>query len=324
MSRSQSAVGIIEKGLSFIGAVFCTKVTISSLLWLWKHFGPNCSLTSYGAGSSGYVLITGASDGIGRGIAEEAAYKGFNIILVARDTRKLSDVSCFIKEKTGVDVRTVSVDCSRDTHETYASIVRSCEGLDVSVVIHNVGVTNTLPLRFSDHSERLVNDIVTTNTLFAVKLTKYMLPILERRAEEEFETQNGKKKRAAIVFVSSLMSLLPSPFFPLYSSSKAFINQFVRSLRCELKTSHPRIDVTLFCPAQVCTRMSGISEPSFFVPSPRVYARRLWGFIGRGYGVVSSYTPHALLCLLAALMPERLLSVLCRSAFEPKAANVRV
>jgi len=67
-------------------------------------------LAKYGAGKGSWALITGASDGIGKGYAEELARAGFNLIIVSRTQSKLQDLANKIKEEFKVQVSSVAID----------------------------------------------------------------------------------------------------------------------------------------------------------------------------------------------------------------------
>lgn len=70
--------------------------------WFWRtivyltrmYFGTPVTIARYGKDS--WAVVTGASDGIGRGIAIELASRGFNVVLIARNIAKLEEVAKII------------------------------------------------------------------------------------------------------------------------------------------------------------------------------------------------------------------------------------
>eukprot|EP00299_Pterocystis_sp_00344_P016186 c8116_g1_i1.p1 GENE.c8116_g1_i1~~c8116_g1_i1.p1 ORF type:complete len:300 (-),score=53.37 c8116_g1_i1:190-1089(-) len=249
-------------------------------------FSPHIGLIHF---QGAYVVITGASEGIGKGLAIVAATKGFNLVLVSRSLEKLRHTADEIQQianRKDLHILTIPVDCSREGPE---AVVQACANLDVGVLINNVGVTTPAPTELSDHTAEQVNHIIRVNCDFTTQITREFIPILKRR------------KRAAIVNVSSFLSVLPASHYAVYAASKGFVNQFSAALACELAPYG--IDVTLARPAHVVSSMSGISQSSLFVPDALSHARALWAKVGKA-NVIPAYFPHAIQEGLASCFPE--------------------
>ena len=81
------------------------------------------------------VMVTGASEGIGRGIADMFAAEGCRLVLVARRRERLEEVAKTLRDKYGLDVQVVSEDLSDD-----AAAPRLVSAFpDVDVLVSNAG-----------------------------------------------------------------------------------------------------------------------------------------------------------------------------------------
>ncbi|MDB2162312.1 SDR family NAD(P)-dependent oxidoreductase [Clostridium butyricum] len=86
-----------------------------------------------------YVLITGASSGIGKAFANEYAKMGRNLILVARNKDKLDNLKNGLKAKYNVDVKVIQLDLSlQDSANKLFERVEK-EGIFVDTLINNAG-----------------------------------------------------------------------------------------------------------------------------------------------------------------------------------------
>ncbi len=85
-------------------------------------------------------MITGGSDGIGYGFAQELAKLGFNMVLIARNKKKLKDTAIFLAGRYKIEVITIQKDFTK-TYESdfYDEIMEKISHLDVSILVNNVG-----------------------------------------------------------------------------------------------------------------------------------------------------------------------------------------
>ncbi|KAA0723617.1 Very-long-chain 3-oxoacyl-CoA reductase-B [Triplophysa tibetana] len=93
--------------------------------------------------SSSSIVVTGATDGIGKAYAEELARRGFAIVLISRTQEKLDEVSKAIESKFNVETKTISADfgCT----DIYPKIESGLAGLEIGVLVNNVGVSYSYP-----------------------------------------------------------------------------------------------------------------------------------------------------------------------------------
>lgn len=112
-----------------------------------------------------------------------------------------------------------------------------------------------------------------------------------------------ERKRGAVVNIGSgAATILPSdPLYAVYAATKAYVDQFSRSLYVEYKNKG--IDVQCQAPMYVATKMASIRKPSLFAPSPEDYARAAVRYIGYEPRC-TPYWAHSLVWFLFSVLPE--------------------
>jgi short-subunit dehydrogenase len=168
-----------------------------------------------------YALITGASRGIGKGIALELAARKVNLLLVARDATVLEGLARDIASEFGVDVRYLAIDLSRDEAPEAVFNWTRQHGFNIEYLINNAGYGlsgkfETYPLVDHVRNMRVNMDAV-------VKLCYYYLPVLKAQ------------KQSYILNIASSAAYQAVPYMGVYAASKSFVLQFSRALRYELK-----------------------------------------------------------------------------------------
>ncbi|KAF8390561.1 hypothetical protein HHK36_025088 [Tetracentron sinense] len=272
-----------------LGLLSVLKSSLAFLQWVYVVFlRPAKNLKKYGS----WALVTGPTDGIGKSFTFQLAREGLNLILVGRNPDKLKEVSDAIQAKYGkTQIRTVVIDFSGDLSEGIRRIQEAIEGLDVGVLINNVGMSYPYARFFHEVDEELLNNIIKINVEGTTKVTQAVLPGMLKR------------KRGAIVNIGSGAAIvIPSdPLYAVYAATKAYVDQFSRCLYVEYKKSG--IDVQCQVPLYVATKMASIRRSSFFVPSTDGYARAAMRWIGYEPRC-TPYWPHSVLWGLADLLPE--------------------
>lgn len=189
-----------------------------------------------------YTLITGASKGIGKAIAIEAANRGMNLILVARSKELLDQLAAELKPKQ-VEVRVIALDLFReDAAEAIFTFLKN-NGLQVNMLVNNAGIGHLGSFSYIPLEKHL--QLMRLNMDVCVKLAHGFL--------NNTDTTN----RRYILNVVSMAAYQPLPGMNIYASSKAFMMYFSRALRHELR--HKNVYVTALCPGGV--------ESEFHIPA---------------------------------------------------------
>jgi short-subunit dehydrogenase len=177
------------------------------------------------------IILTGASEGIGRALALELASRRARLALAARDRDRLESLvqECRLRGGEAVAVPT-DIANEQDCDWLVREAVKSFGGLDV--VVHNAGVT--MWSRFEALKDfEIFETLLRVNYLGPVHLTAHALPHL-------------KHSKGLIVAVASLAGLTGVPERSGYAASKHAMIGFFDSLRIELAESG--VDVSVIAP----------------------------------------------------------------------------
>lgn len=160
-------------------------------------------------------------------------------LLVARNQEKLDEVANEIYKEYNIAAQTFSVDLSDVT--STQKFIDEISSLDIGLLIHSAGIENNGSFtKISTEKElQLINLNVTSTYLMAHHFAKKMTA----------------KGNGGILLVSSLVGLMPSPYFSNYSASKSFVHNLGISLYGELKSKG--VDVSVLYPGLTDTPMAG-------------------------------------------------------------------
>ncbi|XP_041466474.1 very-long-chain 3-oxoacyl-CoA reductase-B-like [Lytechinus variegatus] len=216
-----------------------------------------------------WAVVTGATDGIGKAYAEQLAAKGLNVFLLSRSADKLKDVATQIEQKYKVETKTFAVDFT-SAADMYPSIGDQLNGLDIGVLVNNVGMSYSFPQYFCElaDSEKFLPNIININCLSVVMMTNLVLPAMVER------------KRGIIINVSSASGMNPSPMLTVYSATKAFVDFFSRGIDVEYRSKG--IQVQCVMPFYVTTKLSKLRRETMTIPSPTSYVNSALAALGSG------------------------------------------
>lgn len=237
-----------------------------------------------------WVVITGATDGIGKAYAMYFAKKGLSIVLISRTESKLQAVAKEITDKySGVETKYVVCDYSKFDKKAQDHVFAAIKDLDIAILVNNVGVSYPYPKYFHELSEESVFNLMEMNISSTTWMTRMVLPgMLER-------------KRGAIVNIASAAGLYTMPLLAQYSAAKAYVEKFSRGLASEYASK----GITVQCqvPFYVATKLAKMRK-SFTVPTPDEFVRLAGRWIGhKGDVVVSPFWFHAVQGYLMGVLP---------------------
>jgi short-subunit dehydrogenase len=176
------------------------------------------------------VLITGASQGIGKELAFLYSYLGYkNIVIASRNTAQLEQVAreC-IRVNPSVTVHVMEYDAMSDTSLIQRTLKATNGELDCLVLNHIKPCY--IPIVEASDPTLLARDCVQVNYIAYVQLTIDALPHLANTAKQ-------RNEKSQIIAVSSLAGKVPLPNVHAYGASKAALNQWFGDLRAELLAS---------------------------------------------------------------------------------------
>ncbi|CAK9172369.1 unnamed protein product [Ilex paraguariensis] len=186
--------------------------SFSLLKWVFITFlRPPKNLRNYGS----WALITGSTDGIGKAFAFKLAQKGLNLILVSRNFNKLNEVSTEIHAQyRNTQIKIIVLNFSGDVAAGVREMEAAIEGLEVGVLINNVGVTYSEARLFHEVEEEVWMNVVRVNLVGTSLVTRAVLPGMIKR------------RRGAIVNIGSGAAIVvPShPLYAIYAATKALFS----------------------------------------------------------------------------------------------------
>jgi uncharacterized protein len=197
------------------------------------------------------ALITGASVGIGRDLAELFAKEGHHLILTARNKAQLDELAQKFSTEFGIQVDVIAKDLSianagREIFERVGELGRS-----VDFLVNNAGFGTHGPFAEADIASQL--GMLQVNGVALTELSRLFLPGMIQR------------KSGRILNVASTAAFLPGPLMAVYYASKAYVLSFSEALDSELEGTG--VSVTALCPGPTNTefqKRAGISHTKLF------------------------------------------------------------
>jgi short-subunit dehydrogenase len=178
----------------------------------------------------GTALITGASSGIGAVYADRLARRGYDLILVARDLKRLDALATELSTKTGSKVTVLKADLSV-TADLRMIEARLATDSSITMLVNNAGLGATKSLVDSEPAD--LDALIIVNVLALTRLTRAVAPGLVARG-------NG-----IIVNVSSMAALAPEVLNGTYAGTKAYVLTLTHSLHHEIGAKGVQVQAVL-------------------------------------------------------------------------------
>jgi uncharacterized protein len=178
----------------------------------------------------GRALITGASTGIGAVYADRLARRGYDLILVARDSGRLNELANRIVQDTGRKVDVLAADLtSKPDLLRVEDRLRTDSSISMLVNNAGTGLSGTLV----DSSPEALEAMIQVNVIALTRLARAAVPAFIARGD------------GAIINIASILALLPEILHGVYSGTKAFVVNFTQSLNNEVALKGVRVQAVL-------------------------------------------------------------------------------
>lgn len=189
----------------------------------------------------GLALIVGGSSGIGLALARRFAASGHDVVMVARDKRRLDAAAAAISAETGRSMTPVALDAASLAGRAALVAVLRSQALKPDFVVISLGKWQSGGTSQVDVG--LLREAIEQNVIAPLALLQDLLGLVQPRAR--------------CLVVGSLAGLLPLPNLSVYASAKAHLHASVLAMRQELRGTG--VTLSLLAPGLVKTN---------FVPAP--------------------------------------------------------
>lgn len=175
----------------------------------------------------GYALITGASYGLGEEFARQLAAREWSVILVARSQDRLERLSDELQAgHPGIDVRTITLDLTRNEAPRQLFEKTQADGLVVTLLVNNAGFGAFG--EFSTIERGRLRQMIDLNIAALVELSHLYLQRMSTGTSTE-------KCKGTIINIASVAGFLPLPYSAVYAATKAFVLSFSLALHEEAR-----------------------------------------------------------------------------------------
>jgi uncharacterized protein len=183
------------------------------------------------SGNRKIALITGASSGIGKALAENFAKDGYDVILAARSISKMESQAAELEKRYSITATAIAADLESD--EGAANLYKEIKnrGFTLNALANNAGYGTFGEFKDSTLQSELA--MMQINMTAIVVLTKLFMP--------DLLATNGK-----IINTASTAAFQPGPYMAVYYATKAFVLSFSEAIAAELEGTG--VTVTALCP----------------------------------------------------------------------------
>jgi uncharacterized protein len=253
------------------------------------------------------ALITGASGGIGAELAKLLAQHGHDVVLVARNGAKLTEIGDELAREFGVRSYPIVADLADPgAPDRVATAVRE-KGIEVDILVNNAGFGLLGPFAETDLRREL--DMIQVNVAAPTHLTKLFLPAMLAR-------RSGR-----ILNIASTAAFVPGPLMAVYYASKAYVVSFSQALANEVAGTG--VTVTVLCPGPTRTSFSKTAkndQSRLFrgggVMDAATVARIGYNSLMKGKGTVVAGFKNRWLARSSALVPSSVSAQVARRLNE--------
>ena len=249
---------------------------------------------------SGWTLITGASEGLGREFADLAAAEGRGVILSARQRDKLEALAADLQARHKVEAVVIVADLAL-AGEAERLWAEASAGREIDVLVNNAGLGRNGD--FADLSGWAREKAsMAVNVTAATTLMKLAVAAMVDRGE------------GRVLNVASAAGFLPGPHMAVYHATKAYFLSLSEAVGAELAGT--AVKVTALCPGATQTNFFAADDAvkatlltrMFPLPSARSVAVKGWAAMKEGRRIRVTGLMNALFAFSPRLLPRRLVA----------------
>ena len=190
-----------------------------------------------------WALVTGASAGIGRALAEQLAAGGANLVLTARRRDRLEELASILRQKRGIKTEVFVADLANPGAPDQIRTFTQAKNLEIELLINNAGFGSYGALHQSDLTRQL--EMIQVNCSAVVHLTRLYLPEMLAHGHGD------------ILIVASIAAFQAVPYISTYAATKAFDLLFAEGIAEEVRRHG--VHVCALCPGSTTTEFREVA-----------------------------------------------------------------
>ncbi len=256
-----------------------------------------------------HAIVTGASKGLGKAIAQALASRGYDVLLVARSENLLTAEAEKLTSAYAIRAHVLPLDLTQP--QAGSLVYQWClqNHYNPSVLINNAGYACWG--FFDSLSIEQQQEMLQVNTASLVNITHAILPLLKTHTA------------AYIMNVASTAAYQAVPTMTLYAASKAFVKSFSRGLRYELRNTP--VSVTCLSPGPMATNfieqagMQAMQETAkkFEMPAETVARKGLKAMFSKKPEAIPGWINY-LTVKVSSIVPDALLEKIAANLYLTK------
>lgn len=180
--------------------------------------------------SKGTALVTGSSSGIGAVYADRLAKQGYDLILVARNERRLKELASRLSKETGRSITTLPADLNDKAALAKVEAVLRAD-TTITMLVNNAGIGAVAPLLQANVDK--MEEMIDLNVTALTRLTYAAAPGFAARG------------KGTIINISSTVGISSEALNGVYGATKAYVLALGHSLQHELANKGIRIQTVL-------------------------------------------------------------------------------
>jgi short-subunit dehydrogenase len=181
-----------------------------------------------------WILVTGASTGIGKEFAKQLAADGLNLVLVARRISLLEETGLQLSKEFGIKYRAIEADLSQES--AIKKIIDGTEDLEIGLLISNAGTGNVRKFFSADVSEH--KHLLHLNAISHLSLTHY------------FGKKMASRGRGGILLTGAMGAIDGVPYMANEAGTKGYIQSLGKSLHVEFREFGLHLTVLVTTPTE--------------------------------------------------------------------------
>ncbi|HMD39104.1 MAG TPA: SDR family oxidoreductase [Candidatus Acidoferrum sp.] len=258
--------------------------------------------------SGKWALVTGASAGIGKALADELGRGGTNLVLTARRRERLEELAQNLAAAHKIQTRVFAADLAQaDAPEKIFQFTKE-QGIEIELLINNAGFGAYG--EFPTVETRKLVEMVQVNCAAVVHLTRLYLPEMAAR------------RHGSVLILASTASFQAVPYLSTYAATKAFDLLFAEGLAEEMKPYGVR--VCALCPGSTESEFAEVAGQSHLAATrvnketAEKVARTGLRALAAGKSFVVSGAGNYLGALGQRIVPRRFVVRVAARMFRPK------